>query len=233
MTASHDSEKKGLLPFPLWLALGAVFGVGAILLATRTALTERLVYSGIADCDASVLAEKDGTEDEYGIVKFRQNSPRVVQLMSLCDTDPDSALKLVRKALASGNKSAKLVAIHALFFLAQRHVLETADFDSLVSRMNPNSEADEEVRKAAQRQISNLLLLRNLAAKDAYENLPAGLPAPEKDAPSHKIMTRAEGPDGQKVLRLRWSDNAVACAWWAAQAGKGAWNKDEGAFIVP
>ncbi|MFH0938433.1 MAG: hypothetical protein V1899_04025 [Planctomycetota bacterium] len=238
--------QRRLLPLPLWIAFAVIIAIGMILLATRSVWTESALYSAISNCGAGVIGASsriedkalrirynNGIDDLFGVIQFNRDSGQIVRLLSLCETDPAMALRIYRRAMADGNTSARLLAIHISFFLAARGQFETSDFEKIVARLDPEVEKEFDVRKAVQRRLSELIVLNNVTAKAKYETLPPNLPPVSGDAPPREIRTREEGSEGNRFLTIRWSDPDTARAWWKIQATAGAWNKDRGVFVIP
>jgi hypothetical protein len=206
------------------------------------------------DCEASVLpgsilAEaNDGLSDAYGLVKFRMHQSEITKLLSLCETDPPLGLRIFREAMDRGNVSAKLVAMNSAFYLTLHKQLEAEDFQRIVSHLppdgtaRPDSAADKDgqaivsdLRRVAQRAVSDLTVIEDVGHAASYEVLPEGLPKPPPDGRPARVQTRQSRVSGfdEPVLLVRWSDAEVAYKWWQAVAKQGHWDKEKQRFVIP
>ena len=221
----------GFFPKLLWIAYLAVILAGVAIVATRPARTEAAALDAFATCEASVMPDTNGLNDDFGLVLVKSRAGELSSYLSLCQSQPALALKVFREALASTNKSARLVAIYSAFYLARGNRLEKADFVKLASLLDPKVETDLDVRRAAQRELADLLILNTPAAKDKYEALPPNLP-PEPENGIHSIATLEAGAPGARFLRIRWSNPDLADAWWKAHQN-GAWSAARHAWVIP
>ena len=224
MVPSNDKEieAKDGRGLPLWLKLSfaVCIALGALMWLTRQSRTESGAYSAISSCDASVLAESDGLKDLYGLVQFKSNSSEVANFMSLCASDPDLARRVFRRALDEGNKSARLIALSSAFYLSAN--LQKEDIERIVRHLSAETEKEADVRRAAQRVLSDLTVIKDAGEASKYQAVPDGLPEPAAGAPSHSIQTKEETWSKEQVLLVRWTDPELANAWWKGIGSTGA-----------
>ena len=220
----RSNAESGSLPVALTAAFFLVIAGGLLMGLTRDGRTEAALSSSIEKADASVSKEEDGLLDAYGVVQFRLNPRPVTDYFSYCETRPEMALRLFRGALESGNSS-KLIALSSAFYLAQRGVLEKEDVEKIVARLDPQTEKDAEVRKAAQRALAELILIDDVAAGEKYQVIPAAYKPTGTGA--NRIQTREEKlrGSGKAILYIRWSNSDLAFSWWQANAASGKWDK--------
>jgi hypothetical protein len=232
---------NGVIPRPVQLVCLVLLVVGAVILAVRPGYQESSAYNGMQNADAKIFSQKDkngnpvtfedGTSDMYGMIQFHNNDSDVGRYFTYCETNPAMALRLFRRALTEGTASARILAAYSGLFLAQRGVLESSDFELLRKSLDKAQPAD--VRKAAQRSLSDLTVANGVDTPGKYEELPADLPAPSSEEPARRIATHKETLLGKPVLSVRWSSAAVAAAWLNANATKGAWDSKLQRFVVP
>lgn len=218
-----ESKPERSLPAWLWIAF-AFFIVGGIgLRASQSARILASTYDAISGCEATVLAENDGLSDMYGIVQFKTNSTEVANYLTLCESDPVIALEIYRKALDEGNKNAKLVALSSSFYLSR--LLEKADIDRVAGLLKPGQD-NGEVRKAAQRALADLTVIKNTGDMTRFRAVPESLPAATVGAPYHSIQTIEQTWIKEPVLLVRWSNPDLAMDWWN-RLGKGTLEKSD------
>jgi hypothetical protein len=223
---------SSLLPLPVWIIAAVMILAGGIVVGTRTSHLESSTYEAISNCNAAgkksqSKTEINGLSEEFGLVSFQRTVSDVTQYLTLCDTEPNIALAVFRRALTKGNVSAKVIALHSAIFLAPH--LESSDFQLLLTNLDDKA---PDVSHVAQRAISDLTLLKRADNPGVYEALPPELP-PSASGSSHKIQTRKESIDGQAYLEIRWTDAELVQAWWKANAASGAWDTKLHRFVVP
>ena len=227
-----------IVPKPVLLVCLMLIIAGVIFLGMRQSLRESAAYNAIQNCDAFTLKQKDkegktvthddGLSEMFGLIQFKNNDAEISKLFSYCETDPDIALNVYRRAMTQGNSSAKTIAAYSAFLLANRGVLEASDF-ALLRKCLDKAE-NFEVRKVAQRAVSDLTVLKRIDASDKYEVLPA-MPTAGSDEPSRRVATHKESLNGVEVLYPRWSTPDLADAWMTANAG--AWDMKLQRFVIP
>lgn len=269
-TDNSTASYFALLPRWLLATFALVFVMGAILVVNKPRIDEKAAYEAMSGCDARLFEKvnrderysnylhliRDGTHDGFGSIHVNAQRDGIARVVSICDVEPATGLRLFRRALDGGNVSAKLVALYCANFLARsqgrpepenvKGVLEAEDFNRILSKLDPANEPDEEVRLAALRAMADLVVLTQATAKERYEKLPADAAvsdaAKKAEAPTapkegedvyKSIKTHEEKWDGKPVLQIRWSSPALARAWWKAQAGGGAWDKARQRFVIP
>lgn len=230
-----------IIPKPIQLACGALILIGALVLVTRPGFTESSLYSGLQGADAKLFAQKDkdgksvpindGSHELFGMVQFHNNDAEVARYYTYCESKPEMALRVFRKAMTEGNASAKIIAAHGSLFLAESGTLEASDYELLRKCMDKSESAD--VQKVAQRAVSDLTVIKSVDAPAKYEEVPADLPAAGSDDPPRKVATHKEELFNVPVLYVRWSSPDVAVAWLNANAAKGAWDGKLQRFVIP
>ncbi|HEY3323654.1 MAG TPA: hypothetical protein VGP72_24580 [Planctomycetota bacterium] len=230
----HPEHTGPLLPKMLWAAFAVVVVGGLLLGLTRQSRMVSSLNDAINSCQAEAAAEKDGLRDTYGIVTIVSNESGVTRFLSLCDTNPPLAKQIFRESITSGSKSARLIALYSAWYLAEQNQLEEQDLKAIVACIDPNKGNDEAVRKAAQRTLSDLTVLTNVADASQYEVVPSCTKEPAAEAPPNKIQTRQEKQrrTGQPGLAIRWSNAEVAYCWWQAFSPKGAWDNSLQRFVI-
>ena len=239
--APHDpAETKGpLLPLPLKILFALVLGVGILVGVSRHARTVSAMFDAMENCDASVLDEKNGLDDRYGVVKFNNKQGDIAQYLSLCDTDPALAREVFRAALDSRHKSSQIIALYSSFFLAGSKQLEKEDWDRMVKALDPNNAPDSnnkekyaDVRKAAQRALGDLIFITDTANVSTYQAIPAA--AKESPDGSNRIQTHEEKlqGSGKTGLNIRWSNADLAFVWLQEMASKGQWDNALQRFVI-
>jgi len=256
-TVAHSSRRAGRRWRPsvaLIVAFLGVLAVGILLGATRELRTEVAALKAINECEATAWASEDGLSDAYGLVQFRLQRAEVAAYLSLCETNPKLALRVFRQALDKGNTSGKLVAMYSAAYLTAHKQLEDSDFQRILAQLKPEvketapspnplpqGERQADLRKVAQRVVSDLTVIDDTAHPSRYEVVPAGLPPPakgvkdpESEPRPHKVQTGEEKlqDSGQAVLYVRWSSPDVALKWWEDMAAKGRWDKDLQRFVI-
>ncbi len=192
----HDIDKTHVahepaapISTPMLVAFAIVLVGGAVLIFGRDHFAENAMFDSINGSEAvirHVLHEKDGSgkyvaikpnglAEDYGLVRINKERESVAAYISLCDrVDPAAGLRLFRRAMTEGTKSAKLVAIHSANYLAhsqptpapqaEKGVLEASDFKLLLDAMDLKKEPDMDVRKAALHAVSDLTVIVNPSA---------------------------------------------------------------------
>jgi hypothetical protein len=231
--AAPPAKPEKFLPLPLWIAFAALLGLGAVLMLTRNSRLESSLYSNISEADASGIKQINGLEDSFGLVKFQRNNDSVATLLSICKTNPDVALRIFRRSVDDGPKSARLIALYSAFFIGQQVPLQDEDIKRVTSRLDPEKEKDEEVRRAAQRALSDLVVITDPASAQKYESLPPNIAKPTGDYPAHKTQTREEKVDDKTILRIRWSNPDLALEWWKTHSVNAKWDTARKALVLP
>ncbi len=276
------------LEIPRWLiaAVLVVLAIGAVLILGRGYFAESAAFDAMTSCDAKIspyLRERaedgnfvwtkpNGTDDNFGSIRINAHRDEIAAIVSLCESDPPLALRLFEKALKSDSKSAKIVALYCANYLARSQttpqpvrdekgrivtgVLDASHFELMKGLLEKGNDLD--VRKAALRAVSDLVIITNSKAIDEAKNPKAEStfakistemeaaaitdvepPDPKEDKDTKdktrdlKIVTRKETLNGHEVLLVRWSTPALALAWWKEYAKDGHWDKDEQRFVVP
>jgi hypothetical protein len=223
-------QEARFLPLPV-MALFVVFIAGGVLLGmTRESSTESQLSSALDSCDAGTIAEMDGLNDAYGVVRFKSKQDDIGDYLSLCHTKPKSALKIYRSAFERRSKSARLVAIHSAYFLAVSGSLEKSDFDLIVNNLDPEKEKDLDLRHAAQRALSQLIIIADVANQTKYRSIPDGV----KAEGVNRIETREETlrPSGSNVLNIRWTNPDLAFEWVRTFLSQGQWDAKLQRFMI-
>lgn len=232
--APHDpAESKGpLLPLPLKILFVLVLAVGILVGVSRHSRTSSAMFEAIDNCDASVLDEKNGLDDRYGVVKFNNKQGEIAQYLSLCDTDPSLAREVFRSGLDSHHKSAQIMALYSSFFLAGSKQLEKEDWDRMVNALDPSKEKNADVRKAAQRALGDLIFITETASSATYQAIPAA--AKESPDGSNRIQTHDEKlqGSGKTGLNIRWSNADLAFVWLQEMSAKGQWDNALQRFVL-
>jgi len=242
----NKGADKGL-PKGLYLAfiIAIVAGVG-IFLGRDPWLASR-IYSDVTESSAGLVKDvfrdnqqrvverdiNDGFDDRYGVVQFRLNAPSVAKLLSQCEENPPMAAKIFRRCMDEGNKNARMIALYSAFYLVPKNQLDRGDIERIVSRVDGSKESDVEIRKAAQRTLSEMIVIKDAASKLKYEALPSEIAKSEGEWPSPRIETLEETRNGAKQLRIRWSNPDTALAWWKQHGEKGNWSAAEHAWVIP
>ncbi|MEI6235726.1 MAG: hypothetical protein WCT04_21935 [Planctomycetota bacterium] len=289
-THSHPApvEPKATLPTWLIVAFGITLVAGAVLILGRAHFAENSLYDSMTTCDAFVkpdIGERgesgkfesvrpNGLGDGYALIRIRKERESIASLVALCDRDdPIAGRRLFRKALDTGNKSAKIVALHCANYLAHSQttpapradigVLESEDFDRLLAKLDSTKEIDADVRKAALRAMSDLVIITNSAAVTAFtadskaetrytvvtdavrEATMKTLDADAKESGDVeketrdkrrdiKIVLHSDTLNGKPVLLIRWSTPGLALAWWKENVKEGAkWDNALQRFVFP
>ncbi len=232
---------NAVIPKPVQLVCAVLIVLGVIIAVLRPGINEASVYSGMQGADTKLFSQKDndgkpvvindGLNEMFGLVQFHNNDADVSRYYTYCGSNPAMALRVFRKAMTEGNVSSKIIAAHGSLFLAESGALEASDYDLLRSALDPAQPI--EVRRVAQRAISDLTALKNVGAAATYEEIPADLPPPEKGDPARKIATHKEALFGTPVLYVRWSSPDLAAAWLKVNATKGAWDAKQQRFAIP
>jgi len=240
-------KREAALPKWLYLAFLLAIACGITVYFGREPWLAAKIYRDLNNSGASLVrgSEKDrsgrvidydindGIDDRFGIVQFRESAASIASLMSQCETHPRMAQQIFRRCMDEGNKSARLVALKSAFFLIAQNHLEQPDLERIIASIDGSREKDPEVRKAAQRALADMIVLKDVTGKLKYEALPAEIPKSEGEWPSPRIETLEETRDGAKQLRIRWSNPDTALAWWKQYGAKGKWSPVESAWVIP
>jgi hypothetical protein len=242
----HPPQQTALLPKPLYAAFLLAIVIGVAIFASRNA---RLISGTLADLnDAGATTVKgykkennqdkevdinNGLLDEYGSVSVKNNSETVGSFLSLCDINPPAALQIFRKSMDDGNKSARLIALYSTFFLVPKCALDKEDLQRIIVRLDPDKENDADVRRVAQKTLSDLVLIKNVAGKTTYEALPPDIKSSSDEWPSNNVVVREEKTADGSQLRVRWSNPNTAFAWWKQHGEKGHWSPERNAWEIP
>jgi hypothetical protein len=229
-----------IVPKPVLLVCILFIVLGGIYLAMRQGLRESAAYNAIQNCDAVTLKQKDkdgkavthddGLSEMYGLIQFKSNDAEIGRLFTYCETNPEIALSVYRRAMTQGTPSAKVIAAYSAFFIANRGVFEASDY-ALLRKCLDKSE-NIEVRKVAQRAISDLTIMKRVDAPGKYEEIPNMPPAGSEEL-ARKVATHKESLNGQDVLYARWSTPDLADAWLTANTASGAWDMKLQRFVIP
>ena len=232
---------NAVVPKPVQLVCAILIVLGIVIAVLRPGLNEASVYSGMQGADTKLFSQKDsdgkpvvindGLNEMFGLVEFHNNDADVSRYYTYCGSDPKMALRVFRKAMTEGNVSSKIIAAHGSLFLAESGALEASDYELLRGALDPAQ--PPEVRKVAQRAVSDLTALKSVDAAARYEEIPSDVPAPEKGDPARKIATHKEALFGTPVLYVRWTSPDLAVAWLKANAPKGAWDAKQQRFVIP
>ncbi len=245
--APQPVHSGSLLPKPVIGICVLLIAVGAIVISARPKMLKSNAFEALQHCEATVFrpnnAERkaqtdDGLNELYGVIHIKQDKPELSHYFSYCETDPELALEVYRRAMKEGNLSAKTIAAYSSFFLASRGVFEASDFDLLrkclqKGELKDNKDPNVDLRKVAQRALSDLTVIKNVKDASRYEELPPNLPPRGSEEKSRAIKTRTEQLGGQDVLYVRWSSAEVAEGWWTANGSKGAWDPKLKRFVIP
>lgn len=239
---SSPAGRKNRPSMALLVAVVGVLVAGILLGSTRELRIESAAQNALADCGATTEPETDGLSDNYGIVRFQSHIAEIDSYLSLCETNPKLALRIFREAL--GGKlgvSGELVALQSAFYLTSHKQLESNDFQVILGLMETEGTVAE-MRKVAQRVVSDLTVIEDVEHARSYEIIPAGLPPPvtdPKDKDSHpkphKVQTKEEKltASGKAVVLVRWSSPDVAAKWWETMATQGHWDAELQRFVIP
>ena len=238
VSAQAHQAPEPLLPLPLWIAFAVVLFAGIIVGATGNTRTASSAMETLTQCNAAVLLEKDGLSDAYGLIHFNSRPNDVVKWLSLCEMERELALGVFRKALSEGNKSAKLIALHSAYYLTShftvpgkpesgRPGLSAADFAAILALLS--TEKDNDIRRAAQRAISELVVVAGADQKRKAETLPPNLSS--ENGPN-RIESREEKLGKDTYLTLRWSNPDLASAWLAQYEKSSAWDPQLQRLII-
>jgi hypothetical protein len=225
--------QKQRLPLSLTLAFVIAIVVGLALGLSSQSRKESRLYNAIESADASVVAEKSGLNDAYGVVLFKTGQFPVAEYLSECELNPPFALKLFRRAMDSGSRSAKLIAMYSANFLSSTKQLEKDDFDKIVSIMRTSGGGDiQDLRRAAQRMVADLTALDTIDASK-FAATPPNVKATAEGEPVHRIMTQKQKlANGKEITAIRWSNVDLATEWWQVHSPAGAWNKDLQRYVI-
>jgi hypothetical protein len=224
--------QKQRLPASLTLAFVVVIVAGLALGLSSESRKESRLYNAIESANASVVPEKSGLNDAYGIMLFQTGQFPVAEYLSECELNPPFALKIFRRAMDSSSKSAKMIAMYSASFLTTTKQLEKEDFEKIVNLMKTNSGNDaQDIRRAAQRMVADLTLLDTTDASKFAATPPNAKPAAEGE-PSNRIMTQQQKLNGKEMTAIRWSSVDLATEWWQVHSPAGTWNKELQRFVV-
>jgi hypothetical protein len=245
--APRPIEFGSLLPKPVVAVCVLLIVAGAILLLTRPGMVKSSTYEAMQNCDATTFKPmrertptpiEDGFNELYGVIHIKGNKPELARLFTYCETEPALALDVYRRAMTQGNFSAKTIAAYSSFFLASRGVFEASDFELLRNCLKPGEvkdgkDSNVDLRKVAQRAVSDLTAIKSVKDVTKYEELPPNMSPRGSEEVSRAIKTRTDQLNGQEVLCVRWSSANVADAWWAVHGVKGAWDASLKRFVIP
>ena len=238
------------LPKPVLVVCVLMIAAGAMLMLARPAQIKSSSFSAMETCDATTykpmqqvpgereskpVPVENGLSEKYGLIQIKANKAELSRLFTYCETEPALALEIYRRAMAQGNASAKTIAAYSSYFLAVRGVLEASDFELLRKCLekSPDAEKTTDLRKVAQRAISDLTVIKSARDAAKYEEVPANMAPIAVGELARAIKTNPEKFDGQDVLFVRWSSADVAEAWWNVHGPKGAWDEKLQRFVIP
>lgn len=239
-TVSTPAPRKSTASTPLVAAFAVVLLGGAAFGLTRGVRLESNFYSAMNDCGARVrrfdngdLGEPNGLKDMYGLVQFTAHRERIARYMGFCETDPQIALNVYRKALKEGNASARMVAAYSAFYLAHSKSLTAEDWDLLQTRLNPERESENDVRMVAQAAASDLILIKERPSKAELYATPADFKETNDKAPSSaSVDLRDFQYQGAKYYQVRWTSPALAWAWLQVHGKNGKWDDKIQRFVI-
>jgi hypothetical protein len=234
--AVPNAPAQPMLPKPLYAAFIAAIVIGGLIFFTRDTRLVSGTFSDISSAEAATIKAKkgkgqeqkevdvnDGLLDEYGSVVIKANNESVGNYLSLCDTNPPAALKIFRRSLDEGNKSAQLIGLYSLFYLVPKCAVEPADLQRVIDRLDPDKEKDDDIRRVAQKTLSDLLLIKS-SDKTKFEALPPEIKSSGDEWPTNNVLIREEKRGDTAQLRVRWSNPNTAFAWWKQHSGaNGRW----------
>ncbi len=256
-----------LMPKFVWLFGALILVVGLVLYLGREKFDEDAAFITMTNCNAHLYERnaagkgrqssspyirslRDGLDDSFAIKHASEDRDGLAHVVELCDTQPQTGLRLFRRAMDSESASAKIVALYCSTFLARSQVrpqpdtkhgvLEAEDFARILKAANPATESNFEVRASAMKAISDLTVITNIKDKERYEKLPPMTnltPAPnqpsEYDSGSREVKTKESTLNGEKVLLVRWSHLDLAQAWLNTHAKDGAaWDKEKQRYVI-
>jgi len=217
--------------FAVVLLGGGAFGF------SRNARQESEFFNALSNCGATLLPykgviEKNGLEDMYAVVEFQQNRDAITRFFGYCETSPDVARNVFRKAMDEGNRNSRMVGLSAAFYLAQTKHMTQADWERLVARLNPERESEIDVRRVAQRSIADLLLIKERPAKGTFLATPEGFKETDSEAPTARTELRDFNFEGSKYYQARWTSPALAHAWLQQHSKTGKWDEKLQRYII-
>lgn len=231
--APRKNPVSGVLvaAFAVVLIGGAAFGL------SRKARQESEFFNALSNSGATLLTfkgapEKNGLEDMYAVVEFQQHRESITRFFGYCETSPEVARNVFRRAMDEGNRNSRMVALSAAFYLANTHSVTEADWERLVSRLNPERESEVDVRRVAQRSIADLLLIKERSAKGALLATPEGFKETDSEAPTARTELRDFNVEGAKYYQARWTSPALAFAWLQQHGKNGKWNEKMQRFVI-
>lgn len=219
-------------------AFAAVLLGGAAYGLSRSARLESEFYNAISNSGATLLPlrsgtpEKNGLEDMYAVVEFQAHRESITRFLGFCETSPEIARTVFRRAMDEGNRNSRMVGLGAAFYLAQAKNMTPADWERVVARLNPERESEVDVRRVAQRSISDLLLIKERSAKGLLLATPDGFKETDSDAPVAHIELRDFNYMDGKYYQIRWTSAALAHAWLQVHGKNGKWNDSLQRFII-
>jgi hypothetical protein len=237
---SKPTARQSTASLPLVAAFAVVLLGGAAFGLTRGVRLESNFYSAMSECGARIrrydngdLGEANGLKDMYGLVQFTAHRERIARYMGFCETDPDIALKVFRKALKEGNASARMVASYSAFYLAHSKSLKAEDWELLQTRLNPERESDNDVRMVAQAAASDLILIKERPSKAELYAVPADFKETSDKAPSSaSVNLRDFEFQGGKYYQVRWTSPALTWAWLQVHGKNGKWDEKLQRFVI-
>ncbi|HYG73641.1 MAG TPA: hypothetical protein VEK08_01310 [Planctomycetota bacterium] len=232
---AQSEPAKKLLPTPLLVAFALVVLAGFALGFTRDTRLHSELFEAMDKCDAQTLPEQNGISDAFGVVKINSQQSGITDYLSLCEQNPPLARSIFRQALEKTGKSPRLVALYSSFYLAGSNALEASDIDSIAALLDGEKQKDAEVRRTAQRALSDLIFINDtLANQSKWHELPEKVKTAASDGPSHRIVTREEKlrPSDKTGLGIRWSNPDLALAWWSANKSRGKWDPSLQRYII-
>jgi hypothetical protein len=249
-SASKPIHLSNALPKPVLAVCVLMIAAGAVLMLARPAQIKSSTFNAMETCDATtykvmqkVQGDRDsklapienGLSEKYGLIQIKANKAELSRLFTYCETEPALALEIFHRAMKQGNASARTIAAYSTYFLAMRGVLDASDFELLRKCLEKGADAEKntDLRKVAQRAISDLTVIKS--AKDAakFEVVPASMAPIAAGELDRAIKTNPEKFDGQDVLFIRWSSADVAEAWWTVHGPNGAWDAKLQRFVIP
>lgn len=218
-------------------AFAAVLLGGAAYGLSRSARLESEFYNAISNCGATLLpikgsVEKNGLEDMYAVVEFQTNRDSITRFLGFCETSPEIARNVFRRAMDEGNRNSRMVGLSAAFYLAQSKHMTQADWERVTSRLNPERESELDVRRVAQRTVADLILIKDRPAKGLLLSTPEGFKETDSEAPSARTELRDFNYMGAKYFQVRWTSAALTFAWLQQHGKTGKWDDSLQRFII-
>ena len=216
---------------PRWALMAAVLMLllGVILGATREGRERRAAVAMLNDASVEVSEQSDGFHEAFGLVFLNNKEREFTALLGDCERRPRLAWEVFREVLERGTSGGRILACSMAFFLAQKDCLTRDDLELIAKQLSGETGPPQ---RAAQRTLSNLLLLRDQAKAKTYEEFPAPPEAKERLSAKTKPVTRTDGPEGSTWLSVSWSSPAACRAWWRAFGPKAAWDPKLRLFVL-